>query len=52
MGTARAKEQTTAPEMFDGAEDMGRKDYGRKGKSPRGHSGKSGMRKHKRSRRR
>ena len=48
----RAKEQVTAPGMFDGDEDASRKDYKRRGKTPKGKSGKSGMRQHKRSRRR
>jgi hypothetical protein len=47
----RAKEQVTAPPMFDGDEDKSRKDYGRRGKAPKGKSGHM-YRKYKRSRRR
>lgn len=48
MGTARAKEQTTAPAEFDGMEDHKRKNFRGKGKRPGGSSGKKGMKRHKR----
>jgi len=44
----RAKESTTDPAMFDGAEDHKRKNFKGKHKRPGGHSGKGKVKKHKR----